>query len=114
MSLQELRRSGFVLDALGAQVFDGYTRGETWNGWACPHFTFEQAQAILDAWRRQGWTASFDEEARAFTFSTGHDLDRGEADGSERSGPVELQGRTLYAVGAFSWMWEEAEPDGEK
>ncbi len=33
------------MHSLGEGVMlEGFTAGETWNGWDCPYFTFEQAQ----------------------------------------------------------------------
>jgi hypothetical protein len=105
-----MKQALFTLDALGTQAFEGYTRGESWNGWSCPYFTFERAQAVVEAWQGQGWAASFDEAAGLFTFAVGHDMDTGEAEAHESFGSLQIEGRTLYPIGASSWMWEETEP----
>ena len=48
-----LREAKFVIEPLGETVFDGYTQDEDWNGWACPYFTFEQAERIVEAYSEQ-------------------------------------------------------------
>lgn len=54
-------------------IFDGFTRGETWNGWARPYFTCGQAQRILEAHRSQGMKAWYDKTQGAFAFEFSKD-----------------------------------------
>ena len=35
-----------MMDALVGE-FEGYTAGNTWNGWACPYFERQVAEAFL-------------------------------------------------------------------
>ena len=46
-----MRHSRFTIDMFGGEVFDGFTTGETWNGWARLYFTFEEAQRVAEAHR---------------------------------------------------------------
>lgn len=62
-----MRETKFSLDTLGNQVFDGYTRDEDWNGWACPYFTFEQAERIVQACQA-GISTRYDAALDAFNF----------------------------------------------
>lgn len=103
-----MRQSTFMLDALGERAFEGFTVGDSWNGWATPLFTFEQAQRIVAAWQEQGWEARYDEAKDAFVFSINQDFETGQSDKFEEFAPVERDGRKLYPVGAFAWTWEDA------
>lgn len=99
-----MRATSFSLDSLGAQVFEGYTSDDVWNGWARPLFTFEVAQQLVLVCRERGQSASYDEAIDAFIFMD-------EASGErEEFGAVEIEGRKLYAVGVGSWIWEECAP----
>ena len=99
----ELREAKFVIDTLGDEVFDGYTYSESWNGWACPYFSFEQAGRIVGAFHARGWKASYDEKEDQFVFSFEHDgLDEEDAFPA-----VMTEGQKLYPVGARCWIWEE-------
>lgn len=102
-----MRQSTFLLDALGEREFEGCTNGDLWNGWATPLFTFEQAQKIVAPWQEQGWAAHYNEAADAFVFSVNQDLETGESDEFETFPAVEIEGRKLHGIGAFSWIWEE-------
>lgn len=98
-----MREARFVMESLGETVFDGYTLGEDWNGWACPYFTFEQAESILEAHRKQGIKAWYDEAADQFAF----DLNQtGEGD-VDAFPSVEVEGRKFYPIGSGCWIWEE-------
>ena len=99
----------FVLDATGEAGFDGYTVGQPWNGWACPYFTFEQAQEILIAWHLQGWDAHFDTGQDAFLFFGKPRFETGQSEDFETFTAFEMECRKLYPIGAFSWTWEEKE-----
>lgn len=99
----EIREAKFEIDTLGDEVFDGYTSGESWNGWACPLFTFDQAERIVEAFRARGWDASYDESTDQFVFSIEHDS----LDEKDSYPPVNVNGRKFYPVGAFCWIWEE-------
>lgn len=96
-----MRAGRFALDSFGDEVFDGFTQGETWNGWARPYFTFEQGQRIVEAHRAQGNKARYDESGDAFSF----ELNEDEID----TFPSEqVEGQKLYPIGAGCWIWEEA------
>lgn len=93
----------FTIEVYGEQSFDGFSRGEDWNGWACPYFTFEQAQQVMEAHRSRGWKAWYSESEDQFSFDFSHD-GKDEIDAF----PGELiEGRKLYPIGIFCWIWEE-------
>lgn len=43
-----MKSAKFSIEIYGNEIFDGFTRGEDWNGWDCPYFNFEQANKILE------------------------------------------------------------------
>jgi hypothetical protein len=95
-----MRPAKFIIDTFGDQTFDGFTNGDTWNGWARPYFTFDQAERIIEAHAAQGNKAAYDASEDAFSFEFSAD----EVD----SFPAEVvEGRKLYPVGAGCWIWEE-------
>ena len=98
-----MKSTKFTIDTLGDRVFEGYTNGEDWNGWACPYFTFEQAQAIVGAYHDHGWPAHYDQANDQFVFSMSH---AGAAE-DEVYSPIEEGGQKLYPIGTASWIWEE-------
>lgn len=106
-----MRETKFVIDTLGDKIFEGYTQGEEWNGWACPYFTFEQAQKVVEAFnegeRFEGdkVEARYDAEQDAFCFffeSSGE---------SEDFSALTVDGRKLYPIGSGCWIWEDATAD---
>jgi len=101
-----MRKTKFAIDFFNDQTFEGYTQGENWNGFACPYFTFEQVQELLNAWQAKGWDASYDAEKDRFTFEVNTSTAEQECDSFSA---IEFRGTKLYPVGAFCWIWEEAE-----
>jgi hypothetical protein len=101
-----MRLSGFKNEALGFQSFEGYTKGEIWNGWDCPYFTFEQAQKVLKAYNELRQIigaislAYYDSETDAFVFPDSEDE-------PETYKALNEQGQNYYPIGAFVWIWEE-------
>jgi hypothetical protein len=95
-----MRSAKFTIDTFADGVFDGFTSGETWNGWARPYFTFQQAQSILEAHQAQGKKASYDEAGDFFSFEFSEDeIDTFSAE--------MIEGQKLYPIGAGCWIWEE-------
>ena len=92
----------FVIDALPGHVFHGFTQGETWNGWARPFFTYDEAQKIVTAHKEQRLNAYYDHESDGFAFEIASS--EGEYD---IFSSVEVVGMKLYPVGAGCWIWEE-------
>lgn len=90
------------------QVFNGFTQGETWNGWACPFFTHDEAQKIVTAHKEHGLNAYYDQESDGFAFeveSSGDDYDIFSS--------VEVANMKLYPVGTGCWIWEEVAEGGQ-
>ena len=100
----ELRPARFSIDSLGPEdapsVYDGFTVGETWNGWATPYFTLDVAKRVAADYAAQGdaYLAEVGETVRLY------EPDNGEWD---EYGPVEVEGQLLYPVGSYYWTWEE-------
>lgn len=101
-----MREAVFSIETIGDVQFSGYTDGHTWNGWACPFFPFEQAQRLVAAWIKNGWTAGYDIKQDAFLFAL---ADSDAEQDSEIFGAVEVEGRRLYPIGNSSWIWDEVE-----
>lgn len=97
--------SKFSLDPLIGQSFDGYSLGEVWNGFACPYFTFEQAQRVADVSRRFGFGAWYDEDLDQFVFA-GED-ESSDPNECESFPSTMIDGAKFYPIGAFTWIWEE-------
>ncbi len=94
-----------MLDTYGDQVFDGYTAGEEWNGWACPYFTYDQACRIVEAHRRHGWEAHYDPVKDEFVFS----FERDGLPDPDAFPAVHIGEDKFYPIGAFGWIWSEAD-----
>lgn len=93
------------MDVFGDRLFGGYTRDESWNGWACPYFTYDEAIRVVEAHRECGGEAWYEATQDSFIFTV-------EASDENDSFPaVEIEGHRLYPVGAFCWIWEEYSPE---
>jgi len=101
--LSTLHPAKFTIDTLGDLVFEGYTKDEDWNGWACPYFTFEQAESIVAAYHENGWAARYDQTKDQFVFSMRH----AGGDDDEIYSPIEEDGLKLYPIGTANWIWEQ-------
>jgi hypothetical protein len=95
-----MRQARFVIDFLGDLEFEGYTRGEDWNGFACPYFSFDQAQKIVDAWIKSGSNASYDSANDIFSFL----MHNGETDSFSA---IDYNGMKIYPIGNGCWIWSE-------
>jgi hypothetical protein len=101
-----MREAKFSHDSLGDSKFRGYTRDESYNGFACPYFSYDQAVLILQAWLEHGLAANYDENTDEFVF----EVSGGEAGNEfQRFGAIYADGVKLYPIGVFDWIWEEIE-----
>lgn len=107
------RPGRFTIDGLSG-IYSGFTRGETWNGFAVPYFPLEEARHIADDYAAQ--PAGLDGQAEA-EYDADRDLIRlydPSSDEWDKYGPVEIDdgtghgSRALYPVGAHFWTWKEA------
>jgi len=108
-SVGNWRRGKFATDSTPGP-YEGYTRGDDWNGWATPVFEKVEAEhiardfaALESRWGE--FVGRYDEERDAFIF-----IDPG-ADGEEVYGAeaiiVDGLKRKVYAVGIYYWTWME-------
>lgn len=82
-------------------IVDGYTLNESWNGWECPYFTFEQAVKIMEhfeGYYKKGTDTFVFFENDKFTETE-------EYTSSEHNINDELV--RLYPIGSGCWVWEE-------
>ena len=102
-----MRKTKFKIESLGYQTFEGFTKDEIWNGWACPYFTFDQAQKVLQQYNQlreiigQKERAFYDEASDTFVFPADGE------DEPETFAAIDEDDRKYYPVGAFCWIWEE-------
>lgn len=102
----------FSIDGL-PRTYEGFTRGERWNGFAVPYFPLAEARRVADDYAAQpagpdGQTAAVYDADRDVVRL--YDPSSGEWD---EYGPVDVEGRHLYPVGAQYWTWEDAEGSAE-
>ena len=102
------RPGRFTIDGLPG-TYDGFTRGETWNGFAVPYFPLAEARHIAADFAAQPPNPDGQPIGE-------YDADRDvvrlrdpSSDDWDETSRVEIDGRSLYPVGAHLWTWEETE-----
>ena len=101
-----LRPGQFVVDGLPG-TYRGFTRGESWNGFAVPYFEFSEARRVAEDYAAR--PPGLDGEPRADyddvhgTFRL-YEPSAGEWD---EFTTVEIEGRSLYPIGSRFWTWTE-------
>lgn len=94
-----MKQSLFVIDTIPDKSFEGYSKDDDWNGWACPFFSLEQGKKIVQAQNSGQDKSWFDEKNDQFVFII---------DGQREYFPsIEIDGGRLYPIGNSSWIWEE-------
>lgn len=94
-----MRKAQFKLEFLGNSTFDGFTEDETWNGWACPYFTYEESVKILKVQNASGGKATYEPDSDRFIFCIQDEEDVFE--------PIEVGDLKLYPIGNGIWIWDE-------
>jgi hypothetical protein len=107
LTKEQLQESKFYLDAEPDVIHEGYTKGDTWNGFSCPYFETDVAKDVAEQYVRiheddgSGRTAEYDPEREVFRFY------EPVYDEWDEVKPVEVDGLKLYPIGAYSWSWSE-------
>jgi hypothetical protein len=102
----KMSKAKFAIDSIPDVVFQGYTNGDTWNGWACPYFEKAEAERVLRAsevnrylwtYTENGFSVQNQDDPEGYESEVFEALKIATEDGSEL---------TVYAIGAYSWIWE--------
>jgi len=104
----DFREAEFYLDIDPERTFFGYTKGDTWNGWACPYFEREVAEEVSRAYvevnesgPEEGYEAEYDPERDAFLFY------EPAYDEPLEFEAIEVGDQKLYPIGAYYWTWRQ-------
>jgi hypothetical protein len=96
-------KSVFTTDNI--HVFEGYTKGDKWNGWDTPYFTKDVALKVLE-WLKQRLDYHKSEyDSKLDAMITAYESDDVEVwEGMD----IVVNGETIhvYPIGAYSWIWE--------
>ena len=95
------------MDGLGQ--YEAWTSGETWNGWATPHFEWAETRRLCADLRKMvarvdGWEAiAYYPNKQAYV---GRDL-YGESYNEYKRVNIVVNNRTIetYPIGAWAWCW---------
>ncbi len=102
-----LKVADFHIDALPDETFMGYVGQDTWNGFVCPYFEYDEAVRILKSLEQLGEPETlehweYDDNQNQFyvfqsTYPNEPEVYKAEI--------IEPLGIRLFAIGAFSWTW---------
>ena len=111
--MKEYKKAFFSMDSFDDTKpnIEGITYGNTWNGWACPYFTFENA-LLISEWvnkdqdyckEHQLPIAQMTYDEAKDTFFYVQDLDV-PSDVDEYEVSI-IDGIKYYAIGSHGWCW---------
>lgn|SRR5688572_24851672 len=104
---REFQRARFTIDSLPNRIFEGFTDGDTWNGWACPYFSRDVAESILQASENNGYSWTYD--AKTGSFIVHHHDDPKDSEPELFNGVwinIDNESILVYAIGAYAWAWD--------
>ena len=93
----KLKKAIFSMDCFDENL-EGFTYGNTWNGWACPYFTYDNAMKLATLVPDFGM--QYDAKNDKF-FAESEYYDREEWES------VMIDGQKYYPIGNCSWCWFE-------
>jgi len=111
---KQLRPARFALGHSDyKQAHPGYTFGDLWNGWECPYFPRESADAIaLEMNAGLGAEGiTYDPERDAYVINAeAYGYDPGDEPEIVKAERIPGADVPVYAIGNRSWCWEEVAP----
>lgn len=102
--IQTWRKSQFFLDTAPEQIFEGYTDGSLWNGWATPRFSFDEAIRIVKMF---GFKPEEVHRVQEHAFKFPDPDEPEEYFGELIETPDRPEGIWLYPIGTRAWTWRE-------
>lgn len=106
--MKDYKKALFSLDCIEENI-EGITYGYTWNGWACPYFTYENAMKLGEI--APDFNMYYHLESDSFICLTDDGFDTPE----EFKGCL-IDGVKYYPIGNSSWCWYDMteEEDNDK
>ena len=100
-----LTPTAFTLDAFEKKLFHGFTNGQLRNGFACPLFTLQEGLRLAAFNNATDFCGhlEYNPKKNAFLFV---EKTSDAADPTVFSA-VEVDGQTLYPIGAAGWSWSQ-------
>ena len=101
-----LKRVFYIEDS---PLFEGFTEGETWNGWQCPSFTLDIAKNVISMWADDDETSAYYDERLDMFLVVGSISTEPEVE-IYASKTIEYQGESIkvYSIGSQSLCWDVA------
>ncbi len=89
------------------KAYIGYTSGRLWNGWATPYFEKEEAIRVAEEFNKCAeYPMQYDDVYDQFYIL---DMETKELEKWEGIDYHTAEGiKHLYGIGAYSWVWDEA------
>lgn len=100
-------------------VHAGYHRGDEWNGWACPFFDKETAEAVCKSvTENDAGEWKYNQETDAFSILFNDTRCDEEDDCWDHFEGVDVlvvggEIKHLYSIGGWSWVWDIVGDDDE-
>jgi hypothetical protein len=87
--------------------YQGWTFGETWNGFACPYFEKDVADKMTKDFSDEDWKLYYDAKKNSFIHEPKDE--QYETEEFEVTTIDTLDGKKeVWPIGAYFWVWEEA------
>lgn len=94
-------------------TFEGFSNGETWNGFDCPYFEFEECEKIMNAFNKENEECDVDvkiiyDSTNDCFIEQDENYDEDEYVTYEALFIETSEGsKKVYPLGTCYWMWEE-------
>ena len=105
MESKQFKKKYFTIED-NTPYYPGYTRGERWNGWACPRFTKEVGLQIAKDTGIEDYYLVFDEENDRFVYHDCNDEPNEHETFEGTDIVVDTDIIHVYPIGAWSWVWQ--------
>lgn len=104
-----MHKTVFTIDGFNG-AFIGYTDNSRWNGWATPYFEKAEALEVMKEYNECAESPIFYNEEYDTFYHFGTDSFSGEMWRGENYATDDGI-RHLYSIGAYSWIWDDADKD---
>ena len=101
-----MRKTVFTIGEF-PKAYIGYTEGNSWNGWATPYFALDEAKRVAEGFNECAeYPMQYDEVYDQFYILDTETEELETWKGINVPTPEGI--KHLYGIGAYSWVWDEA------